>query len=506
MRLLRLTGMLPAFLVGPVPAAQWTVVPVLSASETFTDNVRLAPAGSERSDWVTQVTPGVTVTAAGSRLRFDAAYSAQFLSRFNEETKDVFHQLNAKGNAELVQQLLFVDTSAAVFQSNVSLLGPQADSNINNTGNRTNVRTFLISPYLHHAFGNYAQGEARLTYSTVNTDSTGSLSNSQATGVNLSLGSGPSFKLYTWNLAYSKQNIDYNSGTTTQNPNIDTETVSAFGRRLLTPYVAVLSTVGYEDNNYITDGPAPKGLFWSTGFEWTPTPRTRLLITTGRRYFGPNRALDFSHRTRLTVWSVNYSEDITTTRSQFFVPSSVSTAGFLDTLFLSSIPDPAARQTAVQNFITQNGLPPSLNNPLNFFTNIPFLTKGWRASFGILGTQNSVMANVFTQTRFLTSGIQPGVVTDLSLTSSSKQTGASLLWTTRISSQTSSNVSAGYTRSESPEVSREDRYKFIRLSLTHQFQPRLNGSLNYRWLQDSSNQTTAAYTENAVTATVNMSF
>lgn len=505
MRLLRLSAVLPAFLAGPVSAAQWLIVPTLSVAETYTDNVRLAPAGSERSDFVTQVTPGVSVSATGPRLRLSAAYSPQFLYRANEETKDVFHQLNATGNAELVQQLLFVDATASVFQANASLFGPQADSNVNNTGNRTNVRTFLVSPYLRHAFGNYAQGEARFTYTTVNTDAAASLSNSQSTGIDLSLGSGPSFKLYTWNLAYSRQNIGYGSGQTTQAPNTVAETVSAFGRRLLTPQVAVVSTVGYEDNNYATTGPAPKGLFWSSGLEWNPTPRTHLSATTGRHYYGPSSALDFSHRTRLTLWSLNYSESVTSTRSQFLVPSSVSTAGFLDTLFLSSIPDPAARQTAVQNFIAQNGLPPSLTVPLNFLTNQYFLVKGWRGSFGILGIRNSVIANVFTQTSESTTAGQPGTG-DFATSSSTKQTGGSLLWTTRLSSQTSSNVNASYTRNESPGLNRVDNLKNINLSLTHQFQPRLDGSLTYRWLQNNSNQVGADYTENAVVGAVNMRF
>ena len=339
----------------------------------------------------------------------------------------------------------------------------------------------------------------------MNTDASTSLSNSQSTGINLNLGSGPSFRLYTWNLAYSRQTIGYGSGQTTGAPDTVTETVTAFGRRLLTPQVSVVSTVGYEDNNYIVTGPAPNGKFWSTGLQWNPTPRTNLTATTGRRYYGRTSALDFSHRTRLTLWSLNYSESVTSTRSQFLVPSSVSTTGYLDTLFLSSIPDPAARQTAVQNFIAQNGLPASLTVPVNFFTNQFLLVKGWRGSFGILGIQNSVLANVFTQTSESTNAGQPATG-DFAMSSSTKQTGGSLVWTTRLSSQTSSNVSAGYTRNESPGLNREDNLKNINLSLTHQFQPRLTGSLSYRRLQNNSNQVGANYKENAAVAAVNMRF
>jgi len=506
MKLVRLSAVLPALLAGPVSSAQWLVVPTLSASETFTDNVRLAPSGSERSDWVTQVTPGVAVTATGPRLRLNASYSPQFLYRLNEGTKDVFQQLNASGTAELAQQLLFVDASASIFQTNVSLFGPQADSNVNNTGNRTNVRTFVISPYLRHAFGTSAQGEARFTYNTVNTDASTSLTNSHSTAANLSLASGPSFKLYTWNLAYSKQYIYYSSDQAIQSPTASIETVSAYGRRLLTPQLAVVSTVGYEDNDYGFAGvSAPKGTFWTAGLQWNPTPRTNLTATTGRRYFGANRALDFSHRTRLTLWSLTYSENVTSTRSQFLIPGSVSTAGYLDTLFLSSFPDPVERQTAVQTFIAQNGLPASLTVPLNFLTNQFFLVKAWRGSFGILGIQNSIIANVFTQTTSSTAVGQIGTG-DFSQNDSTKQTGGGLVWTTRISAQTSSNVNVSYSRNEAAGIAREDNLKNINLSLTHQFQPRLSGSLSYRWLQNNSNQAGAGYKENAVVATANMRF
>jgi uncharacterized protein (PEP-CTERM system associated) len=174
-------------------------------------------------------------------------------------------------------------------------------------------------------------------------------------------------------------------------------------------------------------------------------------------------------------------------------------------LFLSSIPDPVQRQTAVQNFISQNGLPPSLTIPLNFFTNQFFLVKGWRGSFGILGIQNSIIANVFTQTSTSTAVGQLGTG-DFSQSNNTKQSGGSLLWTTRISSQTSSNVNASYTRNESPGLNREDNLKNINLILSHQFQPRLSGSLTYRWLQNSSNVSGAGYTENAVVAAVNMRF
>jgi uncharacterized protein (PEP-CTERM system associated) len=479
----------------------WEIVPTLLVEETYTDNVRLGPSGSERGDWVTRLKPGVSVNGTGARLRFNVTYVADVVSRAQEGTNDIFHYLNARGDAELVRQLLFVDARASVSQQNVSLLGPQAESNVSDTGNRTTVRTFLVSPYLRHSFGTNSQGEARLTSSSVSSGGSASLANSESNRIDMKLASGPAFKLLTWNVAYNKERIDY----TETNQSIDLEKISAGGKHLITPTLGLLANVGYEDNDYGPAAPAAKGKFWSWGPEWTPTPRTRLAATTGRRYFGPSHSLDFSHRTRLTTWRVEYNEDVTTTRGEFLVPTNVDTASFLDSLFLSLIPDPIARQIAVQNFITQLGLPASLVIPLNFVTTTPFIVKRLRASFGIQGVRNTVMANVFTEDRQAVANGLPSAG-DFAQTPNIKQIGASLLWTLRLTSQTTSNASVGYVTSEFPGLAREDKLTYIRLGLTKQFQPKLTGTLSFRRLQNGSNQAGAGYTENAVSAALSMRF
>jgi uncharacterized protein (PEP-CTERM system associated) len=309
------------------------------------------------------------------------------------------------------------------------------------------------------------------------------------------LSSGPAFKLLTWNFAYNKEHIDY----TRNQPSTDFQRISAGGKRLITPQLGLRANVGYEDNDFVTLGPKPKGSFWSVGPEWTPTPRTHLSATTGRRYFGSTQSLDFSHRTRLTTWGVNYNDDITTTRGQVLVPATADTADFLDTLFLSGIPDPAARQTAVENFISQNGLPASLTVPLNFVTTTTFRQRRWQASFGIRGVRNTVLANVFTRRREATAPGQPGAG-DFAQNPNTRQNGTSLLWSSRITGQTTSNVHVGYTRSEFTGINRDDNLKFIRLGLTRRFDPRVSGSLSYRRLENDSSQGASSYTENAVTA------
>jgi uncharacterized protein (PEP-CTERM system associated) len=482
------------------PRRALEIHPTLLLEQTYTDNVRLRPPGSEQSDWVTQIRPGVHVLGNGARVRFSAIYSANLLYRFNEETRDIRHFLDARGNAELVEKLFFVDANANITQQDISLLGPQAVSDVNVTGNRTNIRTLRVSPYLRQNFGSFAQAELRYTYGLVDTSAVTSFADSTSNRIDATMASGPAYKLFTWNLAYSKQHIDYDRAR-----DVDTERITASGRRLITPTLGARATVGYEDNNFISAGPEPKGSFWSVGPEWTPTPRTLIAATTGRRFFGSTQTVEARHRTRLTNWSLNYSEDVTTQAQEAIAPTTMSTAHLLDTLLVPRFPDPILREQAAQAFIAQTGLPSTALVPLNFLTTAPFFVKRLRATFGIQGVRNTILANLFRESREATDIGVPGVG-DFATSRDTKQTGGSVTWNRRMTADVTSNVSIGYTRNGFPSLGREDEIKYLRLSLRRQFQTRTFGSLTYHRIDSDSNQAGAGYTENAVTATLTMRF
>ncbi len=503
MRFLSLSAALPALLSCPAWAAKWDVVPTLSVGETYTDNLSLTPDALKQGDWVTQVTPGILIAATGARLRFNATYAPEVIYYARgQKDNQVFQRGNAVGTAELAKQLLFVDAGANVNQYNVSLQAPLTTSNVNTTGNRATVWTFVASPYLRRDFGSDVQAEARFTYSVVKSDDASTLSNSVADRINLRLKSGPAYKLLAWNLDYVRETIDYERGQDTF-----TEAITAHARRLITPTVGLLAQVGYDYYKSGVIAPASEGPSWSAGFDWTPTPRTRLAATAGQRFYGDAYFLDFSHRTRLTTWSAGYSENVTTTRSEFFIPATTSTAGYLDTLFLSQFPDPVARQKAVEEFIARTGLPPSLSVPIDFFSSQLFLVKRWRASAGILGVRNVLIANVFKETRegLVGNSVLPSTG-DFAASNTIRQTGMSLQWNWRMTAQNAWNLGGAYSRNELPGTGQINNLTFVGMGLTRQFRPRLSGSLNYRRQQNDSNQSASSYTENAVLATLQMRF
>jgi uncharacterized protein (PEP-CTERM system associated) len=496
--LLAIANSLPAMFANPAWAARWDVVPTLAVSETYTDNVSLDRDSLKQSEWVTQVIPGIAIAASGPRLRFNARYAPE-ATYYGRESRDneLFHRGDAFGLAELSEKFLFVEAGGRVDQYDVSPLGPVTTNNINTTGNRATAESYYASPYVRHAFGAAVRTELRYTYSVVNTDDNRFLSNSEANRINLQLASGPAYKQFTWDLAYDGENIRYETRQET-----DTQVITANARQLITPTIGLLAKAGhdyYKSGNIV---PASEGPFWGVGFEWTPTPRTRLAATGGQRFYGEEYFLDFRHRTRLTTWSAGYTETITTARSQFFIPATTSTAGYLDTLYLTRFPDPVARQKVVDDFIARTGLPPSLSSPINFFTTQLFLAKRWHASMGLQGVSHVVLANVFSEDR-------EGVAGDLILPNApnaTKQTGTSLVWNWRMTPRTAWNLGGSYTRIETPFTGVIDYFTLIGAGITRQFQRRVSGTLGYRRQDRDSNVGAAEYTENAGFARLEMRF
>ena len=482
----------------PAWAARWDIVPTLSVVETYTDNVFLLPDASKASDWVTQVIPGISIAATGDRLRFNVNYAPEvtYYAR-GQEDNQVFNRGNALGVAELAKQLLFVEAGAGVDQYDVSPRGPVTTSNVNVTGNRATVANYFASPYVRRV-GASIQAEARFTYSEVRSNDSPELLNSVADRIDLRLANGSAHKLFTWGLAYNRENIRYDE--TQQDTEI--EVISANARRLITDTVGLTAQAGYDYYKRGVLVPASEGGSWSAGLDWTPSPRTRLAAAGGQRFYGEYYLFDFKHRTRLTTWGASYSQNVTTTRSEFFIPATTSTGGYLDTLFSSRFPDPVERQKVVEEFIARTGLPPSLDSPVNFFTTQMFLAKRWQASTGIVGVRNVLIANVFGEDREVLAG-------DLLLPNApnaTKQTGTSLVWNWRMTVQTTLNLSGAYSRIETPFIGQIERRTHVGMVLTRQFQPRLSGTLGYRRQQNDSNFVDSSYTENAGFASLRLRF
>lgn len=479
-------------------AAEWKLTPTIELTETYTDNVRLKGKGAEQQASITQLSPGVTIAATGQRLKLQFNYILQnsYYSGLNNE-KTTNHLLHANAYATLAQDLFFLDANANVTQQNLNPFGQVAENNLNLSDNRAEVRTYRASPFFRHNFENNFTGELRYAFDSVTNKANGQTFrniDSQADNILFSLTSGLAFKSINWGLNYSHQNIHYK-----KEASLETEMSTASLAYLVSPLFRLTSTAGYEKNSYISLGEKPSGVFWTAGFAWTPSERTNFILNAGHRFFGKTYALTLSQRARMSVWSLGYNEDITTTRGQFLVPATNSTSDFLNQLWRTSIPDATTRQQIVDNFIKDSGLPSALAQPLNTFTNQVFLQKSLQGSAAFTGVQNTVVLSLFnTEREAQSSGTLDTAITP-ALLNNVRQTGVNAVWNWKLSPRTNTTVSAAYTRANSLNSGVIDNAKTLRASASRQLQPKLKATLEVRRVQKDSTLVIGNYNENAIT-------
>ncbi|HZV66187.1 MAG TPA: TIGR03016 family PEP-CTERM system-associated outer membrane protein [Telluria sp.] len=495
-----------ALLMSPQCGAEVKITPGVDLNETYTDNVRLDAKGFERSEFITEVAPSLSIVANSPRLKFQAAYQLQTYAYSDnkvENTNQSSRQLQAGGVATLLDETLFVDGTGSITRQSVSAFGPQASANLYSNANSSEVKSYRVSPYLVHRFGASATVELRYAHDLVNSQSIG-FGRSVGDDVSLSLTSGQAFRKLSWSAVYSHRNLNDSIAqkSTTENALLNL-------RYRLSETFSLTGSGGYDKYDYQALGGTTQGKSWSGGFVWTPSLRTSLQATAGKRYFGSSYSLAAMHRSRHTVWNLSYNDAVTTTREQFLLPATVDTASLLNQLFAASFTDPVARQQAVDAYIRATGLPSSLANNINYFSNRFILQKQFQASaafntartttvFSLSSTKRNALSTQQTDSSLLGSS-------SLNLNDNTKQVGASILTNYQISSRTGVNLSATYNHTDSLSAFLTDNNKALRLGMTRQLHSKLKASVEIRRVVGTSaTQLGLPYRENAVSATLSM--
>jgi uncharacterized protein (PEP-CTERM system associated) len=477
-------------------AAEWTFVPSVGVSETYTDNVNLAPKPYAESDYVTEIMPSISIVGDGPHVKFDANFAVQELDYAEKNAPAQFlDQLHANTHAELIDNLFFIDGAASVSQQNISALGPQTTDNIYVTDNRTNVRTYDISPYLSHAFDTFATSELRYSFDSVAANA-GGLLDSRTDTVALNINSGKAFNMLGWGLQYNDQIIHYPA-----EDSVELKTIGGNFSYLLVPAFMLTATTGYDHNDYATLG-LTKGYFWTTGFSWAVSERTNIAASVGHRYYGNTFSLKATARSRTTIWDLSYNESISTTQSQFSLPPAIDTSSYLNELLSGTISDPTQRGQAVNSVVQNAGLPSSLANSTNYFTNGVFLQKQLQGSVVLYSPKTTVVLSLFDTVRDPLSGQEDTAI--FLEDGKTDQLGGSAVLSRRLSAQTSANVTLLSSRVDSLSIQQVDRTQTVKFGLTKQFSRRLSGTVEIRRDQDESSQAGAGYRENAIAAFLSM--
>jgi uncharacterized protein (PEP-CTERM system associated) len=489
-------------------AAELQLQPTLELSENWSDNPTLVSDSQAHSQFITEVSPGFTLAEDSNRLQLRASYKLNLFAYSDRRLSGsdaANNELALAAKARLVGELLYVDVNAGVSQQPVSPFAPVNSDADYLANNRSEVRSYSVSPYLTQRFGSAAVGTLRYTHDVVSS-SQGGLGNSDGDSLALSLSNGPALRRWGWDVAASRQNLNDHIAPTSDSNNAN------FGVHFgLSDDFSLLENLGYDKFSYESGPGAPtQGKSWSTGFKWEPSTRTSLQMTAGRRYYGPSYGLNGMHRSRHTVWSLSYNDAVTTSRDQFLLPSSVDTAALLNSMLTAQIPDPVQRAAAVAAFIRSNGLPASLANSINYFSNRYILQKEALATAALNGAHATLLFSLFRTRRTALSSIQEDSELlgsqNAELYDNTNQVGASIVANYSLNSRTSSALSASYGKTDSLSLQQTQVNRSWRWMVSHQFQPRLSGVFELRQTRNVQSPGDLAYTEHAVAVSISMKF
>ncbi|CCG40551.1 TIGR03016 family PEP-CTERM system-associated outer membrane protein [Magnetospirillum molischianum] len=307
-KLKKYTSLWPFFLfaslvqASAVHADDWSFTPKIALEEKWTDNAFSAPRQT-KSDFITTATPGLAISGKGRDLTVGLDYTLSY-DRYAtyDELSGVRHRGNGVANAQIVEDLLFLDLRGNISEQQANPAGPGTAVDRTSASSNTNqVTTYSINPQVKHRFGPWAAGvvsyahnetitEASSTTSSHNTPSlsnsalygatgNGGMANSVVDSGKASLRSGEEFTRMQWGVTSEAMRSEHGSKTfsqTTQTLDNEIKISHEFG---------FLSQVGVDSlSGSDLDSDKYSGLFYAGGIHWAPSAKNDLRLEFGRRY------------------------------------------------------------------------------------------------------------------------------------------------------------------------------------------------------------------------------
>src|SRR5688572_2051424 len=489
----------------PVTAQVTRVTPTLSGRFTWTNNYDLQSEANRESDFITTITPGISVDYGGPRSYLRGYVRVPlviYAKHSSENTARPTAALN--GHFEAIKDFFFVDAEASVTQEYFSPFGAQPDNIESVTENRYTSQTYRITPYIQGNIGSnvsYLLRDSNVWRVNSNRSSGtgGSLVNSYVNDLFGTINRVPT--PLGWGADVNRTEYRY-SGRGSQLM----ELARLRGVWQADPQLQLFVSGGYERNRFslLENSNAVYG----GGFRWRPTERTTLDARAEERFFGTSYDILFEHRTSRAVWSLQARRN-TSDRPEYLgqLPAGVSVPGLLNVVLANRITDPVERARFIAEYMDDRGLPLVLDAPLDLYDPQIDVRETLIASLVLLGVRNTVLLSVYRATteEIETAGIDIPPITGPR--NNNTQTGVRAVWSNQLAPRTSMALSAGFRRTES-----ETRFGVrsestdVRWTVSHTVSPRTSVFGGARWQESDSTQQISDYTEAAVFVGFNHSF
>lgn len=462
-------------------AEEWRVTPRVEVEEAYNSNVDLAPKGSERSDFITSISPGVSVRGTGRRLSLNFDYDPQQVIFLHESSRnDIRQRFRGFTDAELLEQLLFFEANGSVNQQFINNTGGVGGTTLTGSENLSTVQTYSLGPILRNHLGSFADAETRYRYSAFLAD-TNQIADTTQQDLSFVLKSGRMFTELGWTLNLLNSDADRKSGGAFAGTSSKHQLASVDTQYALNSTFSLLAGAGYEKIEDPTLIDPPNGPIWNVGFQVRPNSVSYARFTIGERFGGSNKSAD-----------VNYQ----------ISPSARVTARYLQAI-------QTTQSLAIDN-LSQIGVGPS-GGLINTSTGRPFLPGDplfglqdsafrqdrFSLNFDLTSGRNTYSAEIFDENREF----------DTRITDDTHTRGLVVSWARRLTPLMDFNIGASYARSDFPnQADREDDYYSATSGLSYRLSETARARLSYRRTDRRSTAPGSDLREDFVAVTLSKEF
>jgi uncharacterized protein (PEP-CTERM system associated) len=491
-------ALVAGIVAGGANAESWRIVPYVTLTETYSDNVALIANEFAKPGWITDLAPGIRAEISGARVKGFLDFRLNALAYSSESQLNTVQPfLNAIGKVEAVENLFFVDARADINQQNRSPFGASSTPGVVTPSlNAVQTSSLQISPYLRGRVSDIANYQLRFIATGVRADDV-FVPNTNTTQWLGRIGSAsPSAKL-GWALDATTLSLRNDVVGT-----LDDSRVWGSLTYAINPQLHVTAIAGYENTDFA--GPPKRGNDTpGVGLAWTPSERTQFSGVYERRFFGDGYSALFSYRTPLSAWKIVTVKDVEALPTQLATGSLVTIAGLMSQLLTSAIPDPEEREAAVRRRLEEIGITGNSALSSSAYTVRPFIYWNTAASAVLLGTTNTVTLTYSNrEQRGFGVSLSSGKVV---LDDDFRKKGFNVNWVHKLSPLTSLTLLATTLQTKGLTITAlKTRQDSASLFLSSQIGPRTSTSIGVRFLDFSSSVAFTSYRENAIFGTLSI--
>lgn len=367
----------------PLSGRTFLLQPRAAVTETYTNNINLSST-DQRSELITQLSAGLRFASNAGRVRGFADYTLSGLLYARGSAANGFQNaLNASLTGEVIERRVFVDVIGTISQQAISAFGTQSTDPTLANPNRTEVRTFRVSPYARGRIANLASYEVRLTRSTTHTNSAlaSNVSTSSASGRLIGDSAG---RRFGWSIDGLRETTDF-----TLAPRREQSRVNGALTFIPDPQLQLSLLGGRESNNYTTLDTVS---YTTRGvrLNWTPSPRTAVLLEKQRRFFGDSHIVSVTHRMARSAVVFTDTRNVALSSGLLQFGTLMTAFDYFFKLFEGAIPDQDARTKLVNQFLADRGYTPGDLVGTGFLTTSTSVQRLQQLSFSAFGLRDTI--------------------------------------------------------------------------------------------------------------------